>query len=75
MDAGLIQKVFAFLSKLKEGQVVIVKEVAKKDPQGFIEAVKEIIDAGEPFEFTSDYSKVKRIYDIRPLIEEFKKTG
>lgn len=73
LTGELIDRVFKFLNRLKEGQVVIVRDIAKKDPKSFVEAVKYIIDCGEQFEFNKDYSKVKRISDDRTLFDEYKK--
>jgi len=56
---------FRMLSKLPVGGMIAVDEVAKNDPQKFIECVKDLIDHGfYMFEFSNDYKFVKRINTI-----------
>lgn len=66
MEPGteLKAKIFKFLDDLKPGQVIVIKQIAKKDPDLFIASTKEYIDAHASdggIEFNSDYSKIKRL--------------
>ena len=51
------------LQKLKQGQYLKIKDVAKRSPDKFIEIVKSLIDIGYcEYEFTNDYKEVRRMH-------------
>jgi uncharacterized protein (DUF736 family) len=50
------------LSTIKIGETIKVSDLAKKDPDGFIQAVKRLIRAGwSEYEFSNDYLSVRRL--------------
>ena len=50
------------LSQIPVGAVIKVRDMAKKDPIGFSNSVKRLIACGwSEYEFTDDYSAVRRL--------------
>jgi len=50
----------SFLDSKPERLYAEIAKISKK-PSRFIEAVKFLIDCGKPYEFNSNYTKVRRI--------------
>lgn len=63
------EKTFCLFRKLKPGQVIIVREFAKRNPTGFIQAAKDFIDAGNwNYEFSHEYKSFRRMnFEITEL--------
>ncbi len=62
LDTDLELLVLTKLRKLDIGEKLIIGDVAKKDPKGFIEVVKRLIRSGWcEYEFSDDYREVKRL--------------
>jgi len=62
LDTDLELIVLTKLKKLKIGETLVIKEVAKINPSGFIEVVKRLIRCGwSEYEFSNDYKMVKRL--------------
>ncbi|WP_099368101.1 hypothetical protein [Sphingobacterium sp. 1.A.4] len=50
------------LQKLRIGQYLKVRSIAKKDPEKFRDTVKQLIDFGySEYEFTNDYTEIRRL--------------
>ena len=62
------RKAFNEFNKMKQGQVIIIKDFAKRDSAAFTDYGKEYIDQGGNIEFSNDYSKIRKI----SAIEEYK---
>jgi len=50
----------SFLDSKPECSWIDINKISKQ-PKKFIEAVKFLIDCGKPYEFNSNYTKVRRI--------------
>jgi hypothetical protein len=62
LDTDLEFLVLTKLRKLEIGGKLIVAEVAKRDPEGFIKVVQKLISCGwSEYEFSNDYKEVKRL--------------
>ncbi len=62
LDTDLELLVLTKLKKLEIGGRLIIAEVAKKDPEGFIKVIKRLISCGwSEYEFSNDYKEVKRL--------------
>jgi len=62
LDTDLELIVLTRLKKLKIGESLVIDEVAKRNPKGFIEVVKRLIRCGwSEYEFSNDYKMVKRL--------------
>src|SRR5690606_1405537 len=62
MELDIDKLVLLRLQKIPIGVSVKVSDIAKRDPSGFVQAVKRLIRAGWcEYEFTNDYSGVKRL--------------
>lgn len=56
------QKTLAIIQQLKPYQRLKVRDIAKSNPEKFIELVKSLIDLGFiEYEFTDDYTALKRL--------------
>lgn len=56
------QITLSILQKLKIGQYLKVRTIAKRDPDKFRQIVKQLIDFGySEYEFTDDYSEIRRL--------------
>ena len=73
MQNEIQEKAFKIFRALKPGQVIIVREFAKKDPKAFIQVGKDFIDAGNwNYEFTKDYKSFRRMeFEIETISREF----
>lgn len=70
MQNDLRQKAFELFRSMKPGQVIIIRDIAKKDPKGFIQYGKDFIDENYNYEFNKDYTSFRRMWH---LVEEFEK--
>lgn len=62
LDTDLELLVLTKLRKLEIGGRLVVADVAKRDPDGFINVVKRLISCGwSEYEFSNDYKEVKRL--------------
>ncbi|MCW8311655.1 hypothetical protein K7A41_10500 [Sphingobacterium sp. InxBP1] len=62
LDTDLELLVLTKLKKLEIGGRLIIAEVAKRDPEGFINVIKRLISCGwSEYEFSNDYTEVKRL--------------
>lgn len=62
LDTDLELLVLTKLRKLGIGETLIISEVAKRNPEGFIEVIKRLIRCGwSEYEFSNDYKMVKRL--------------
>jgi|GEM_PF-643084 len=62
LDTDLELLVLTKLRKLEIGGRLVVAEVAKRDPEGFINVIKRLISCGwSEYEFSDDYTEVKRL--------------
>jgi hypothetical protein len=59
---------FEFFDKMKTGQVVAIKEIAKKDPEAFKQYLRDYIDAGGNITVSSDWKKFRKDTDIKDFI-------
>lgn len=59
---------FKFFDEMKAGQVVAIKEIAKKDPEAFKEYLKEYIDLGGRITISSDWKKFRKDSDERDFV-------
>jgi hypothetical protein len=64
--AELRQRAFELFEKMKPGQILVISEFAKKDPEKFVQYGKDYIDQGNNFEFNKNYTKYKRLAEIKP---------
>ena len=63
LDTDLELLVLTKLRKLEIGGKLVISEVAKRNPDGFINVVKRLISCGwSEYEFSNDYKEVKRLY-------------
>lgn len=59
---NLKQKAFDIFHQMNAGEVIIISEFAKKDPESFIEYCKDWIDEGNwDYEFSSDWKLFRRM--------------
>lgn len=62
------------LQKIPTGATVRIDTIAKKDPSGFVAAVKRLICSGwSEYEFTNDYSAIRRL-DLPNYARDYFKT-
>lgn len=62
LDTDLELLVLTKLKKLEIGAKLVIAEVAKRDPEGFINVIKRLISCGwSEYEFSNDYTEVKRL--------------
>lgn len=59
---------FEFFDKMKAGQVVAIKEIAKKDPEAFKQYLRDYIDAGGNITISSDWKKFRKDSDPKDFI-------
>jgi hypothetical protein len=59
---------FEFFDKMKAGQVVAIKEIAKKDPEAFKQYLKDYIDAGGYITISSDWKKFRKDSDPKDFV-------
>jgi hypothetical protein len=56
---------FKFFDEMKSGQVVAIKEIAKKDPETFKQYLRDYIDAGGNITISSDWKKFRKDSDTK----------
>lgn len=59
---------FKFFDEIKAGQVVAIKEIAKKDPEAFKQYLKDYIDAGGHITVSSDWKKFRKDSDPKDFV-------
>jgi hypothetical protein len=59
---------FEFFDKMKAGQVVAIKEIAKKDPEAFKQYLKDYIDLGGRITISSDWKKFRKDSDPKDFV-------
>ena len=53
---------------MKAGQVVAIKEIAKKDPEAFKQYLKDYIDLGGHITVSSDWKKFRKDSDPKDFV-------
>lgn len=61
---------FKFFDNMKAGQVVAIKEIAKKDPEAFKQYIKDYIDDGGHITVSSDWKKFRKDSDPKDFISQ-----
>ena len=56
---------FKFFDEMKSGQVVAIKEIAKKYPEAFKQYLRDYIDAGGNITISSDWKKFRKDSDTK----------
>ena len=56
---------FKFFDEMKAGQVVAIKEIAKKNPEAFKQYLKDYIDLGGQITVSSDWKKFRKDSDLK----------
>jgi len=56
---------FKFFDEMKAGQVVAIKEIAKKNPEAFKQYLKDYIDLGGNITVSSDWKKFRKDSDLK----------
>jgi len=56
---------FKFFDEMKAGQVVAIKEIAKKNPEAFKQYLKDYIDLGGNITISSDWKKFRKDSDLK----------
>jgi hypothetical protein len=56
---------FKFFDEMKSGQVVAIKEIAKKNPETFKQYLRDYIDAGGNITISSDWKKFRKDSDTK----------
>ena len=59
---------FKFFDEMKSGQVVAIKEIAKKDPEAFKQYLRDYIDLGGNITISSDWKKFRKDSDPKDFI-------
>lgn len=63
------EKAFEFFDAMKAGQIIAIKEIAKKDPEAFKQYIKDYIDEGGLLTVSPDWRKFRKDNDAN----DFKK--
>lgn len=53
-------KAFQFFDSMQPGQVIAIKEIAKKDPEAFKQYLKDYIDEGGFMTISKDWRKFRK---------------
>lgn len=61
---------FKFFDNMKDGQVVAIKEIAKKDPEAFKGYLRDYIDDGGHITISPDWKKFRKDYDGSGFIDK-----
>lgn len=66
----LRDRAFQIFTDMQPGDVIDIRNFAKKDPDGFIQFGKDWIDQGNTnYEFSPDYRKFRRmVFDSRVIL-------
>ena len=57
------EKAFEFFDAMKAGEIIAIKEIAKKDPEAFKQYIKDYIDAGGLLTVSPDWRKFRKDND------------
>lgn len=60
---------FKLFDNMAEGQVIAIKEIAKKDPEVFKQYIKDYIDEGGLMTVSSDWKKFRKDSDGSGFID------
>lgn len=60
---NLKEKAFEFFDRLKTGQVVLIKDIAKNDPESFKQYIRDYIDQGGNLTVSDDWRKFRKESD------------
>lgn len=63
---------FKFFDNMAEGQVIALKEIAKKDPETFKQYIKEYIDEGGRITVSPDWKKFRKDFSDSGFIDKAK---
>jgi hypothetical protein len=58
---------WAIIDKMQPGEIIIVKDYARKNPALFISCIKQRIDTLNDCEFNLDYTRLRKIQTIADL--------
>lgn len=61
---------FKFFDKMKTGQVVAIKEIAKKDPEAFKQYIRDYIDDGGLLTVSPDWKKFRKDDDGSGFVDK-----
>ena len=61
---------FKFFDDMKAGQVVAIKEIAKKDPEAFKQYLRDYIDEGGHITISNDWKKFRKDSDPKSFISQ-----
>jgi hypothetical protein len=53
-------KAFEFFDNMPSGQIIAIKEIAKKDPEAFKQYIKDYIDKGGLITVSPDWRKFRK---------------
>jgi zona occludens toxin (predicted ATPase) len=53
-------KAFEFFDSMPSGQIIAIKEIAKKDPEAFKQYIKDYIDKGGLITVSPDWRKFRK---------------
>jgi hypothetical protein len=53
-------KAFEFFDNMPGGQIIAIKEIAKKDPEAFKQYIKDYIDSGGLITVSPDWRKFRK---------------
>lgn len=59
---------FKFFDEMKAGQVVAIKEIAKKDPEAFKQYLRDYIDLGGHITISNDWKKFRKDSDPKDFV-------
>lgn len=63
---------FEFFDKMPAGQIVAIKEIAKKDPEAFKGYLRDYIDAGGLITIDNDWKRFRKDCDGSGFIDKHK---
>lgn len=66
MDMEL--KAYELFDKMVIGQVIVIDNIAKKDPEAFLQYAKNYIDAWGSMELSMDMKRIIRVYSFHEII-------
>lgn len=69
----LKEKAFNLFDRLNKGDVLIISEIAVRDPESFTKYAKEYIDSGGGLIFSNDYASIRKCEsaeEVKNIIQE-----
>jgi len=66
MDLEL--KAYELFDKMVIGQVIVIENIAKKDPEAFLQYAKNYIDAWGSMELSEDMNRIKRVESFNEIL-------